>query len=109
MRPRLGFVAGMVISGLFGAFAAGGISGPAAARQQEQDRPVPQDNPELARLFKEDQADRMPEGGEPIDWEVVSRRDREREARVKALYEAGEIRTGKDFHRAAMVLQHAPK
>jgi hypothetical protein len=33
-------------------------------------------------------------------------RDREREARVKALYEAGEIRTGSDHYHAAMILQH---
>jgi hypothetical protein len=69
--------------------------------------PGPTDSEELARLYGEDQADRMPEGGKPIDWAVVGPRDRRREVRVKALYEAGEIRTGKDYHRAAMILQHA--
>jgi hypothetical protein len=77
----------------------GGRGDPAGVR--------PLDNEELARLYGEDQADRMPEGGKPIDWAVVGPRDRQREARVKALYQAGAIRTGKDYHRAAMVLQHA--
>jgi hypothetical protein len=36
-------------------------------------------------------------------------RDRRREARVKELYEAASLRTGKDFYRAAMVLQHATR
>jgi hypothetical protein len=62
---------------------------------------------ELATTYQEDQADRMPRGGKPVDWSVVAPRDRRREARVKALYQAGELRTGKDFYRAAMVLQHA--
>src|SRR5690242_14986049 len=109
MRPRLGFLAGVAFGGLFGAFAAGGIGGLAAAPRQEQDRPASHDNPELAGLYDEDQADRMPRGGQPIDWAVVGPRDRRREARVKALYESGEIRTGRDYHRAAMVLQHAGK
>jgi hypothetical protein len=88
---------------------AGGVVGLAAARQDEAGKPEAQDNPELARLYEQDQADRSPEEGQAIDWEAVSRRDREREARIKQLYEAGEVRTGKDYHRAAMVLQHAPK
>jgi hypothetical protein len=68
---------------------------------------TPADSPELAELYQVDQADRMPAGGKPIDWQVVSPRDRQREARVKALYQAGQIHTGKDYYRAAMVLQHA--
>src|SRR5262249_52744931 len=64
---------------------------------------------ELARLYEEDQGDRQPPGGKPIDWSVVGPRDRRREARVKELYEAGSLRTGKDFYRAAMVLQHASR
>lgn len=104
MRSRLDFVAGMVFGGLFSAFIAGGL---AAARQEEPDKPDARDNPELARLYEADQADRMPKEGKPIDWAVVGPRDREREARIKALYEAGEVVTGPDFRRAAMILQHA--
>ena len=51
----------------------------------------------------------MPVEGKPIDWSVVLPRDRKREARVKALYEAGTLRTGKDYIRVAMVLQHASR
>jgi hypothetical protein len=73
--------------------------GPAAER----------DNEELARLYAEDQADRKPKEGQDIDWDVVLPRDRKREARVKELYEKGELRTGKDYYHAAMVLQHAAR
>jgi len=109
MRDNYRFFAGLIFGAILGAMAAGGVGGLAAARQ---DRPEPaevKDDPELARLYEQDQADRSPEEGKAIDWEAVSRRDREREARVKELYEAGGLRTGKDYHRAAMVLQHAPK
>jgi hypothetical protein len=65
------------------------------------------DNPELRQLYDDDQADRKPGEGKPIDWSVVGPRDHHRESRVKVLYESGALRTGKDYHRAAMVLQHA--
>ena len=50
-----------------------------------------------------------PAEGKAINWSVVGPRDRAREARIKALYQAGELRTGKDYYRAAMVLQHASR
>lgn len=40
---------------------------------------------------------------------VVGPRDKAREARVKELYATNQLRTGNDYHRAAMVLQHAGK
>ena len=67
------------------------------------------DNEELARLYKEDQADREPKDGKPIDWAVVGPRDRAREDRVKALYSQDKIKTANDYYNAAMVLQHAQK
>jgi hypothetical protein len=69
----------------------------------------PQDDEELARMFKEDQSDRAPleKDGKPIDWSVVAKRDEARLARVKELYAAGRLRTGADHYHAAMVLQHA--
>lgn len=69
----------------------------------------PRDNGELVQLYNDDQGDRRPEDGGAIDPAVLVPRDRTREARVKALYEGGEIRTGKDYYRAAMILQHAGK
>src|SRR6516225_7563486 len=83
--------------------------GPFVQAREKQPAPVQRDNDELAKLYDEDQADRMPKGGKPIDWTVVGPRDRRREDRVKTLYTADQIRTGKDYERAAMVLQHAAK
>jgi len=59
---------------------------------------------ELARLFTEDQADRM---ADPIDKETIVPRDRVRLARVKQLYQGQKLQTGPDYFHAAMVLQHA--
>jgi hypothetical protein len=67
----------------------------------------PPDSEELARLYEEDQSDRK--AGLQIDWEIVGPRDKTRENRVKELYTTNQLRTGKDYHRAAMVLQHADK
>jgi hypothetical protein len=66
---------------------------------------VTTDSDELARMYEEDQSDRRPE--ESIDWKIVEPRDRAREARVKELYVAGRLKTGNDYYRAALVLQHA--
>jgi len=69
---------------------------------------APDDNEELRRLFNEDQADRQPAyEGKTIDLLVMSRRDDEREKRVKELYAADQLRTGADYYHAGMVLQHA--
>jgi len=94
---------------LIGGLAGGGLGRLALASRGDPADSTPKDSPELARLFEEDQADRMPGAGKAIDWSVVGPRDKQRRARVYALYEAGELRTGKDFQRAAMVLQHAEK
>jgi hypothetical protein len=106
MRDNCRFFAGLIFGAILGLTMAGGLT---AARQEKYEQSQAQDDPELARLYDQDQADRSPAEGKAIDWEVVGRRDREREARVKELYEAGGLRTGKDYHRAAMVLQHAPR
>ena len=62
---------------------------------------------ELARLFKEDQSDRMPQPPGQIDWSVVGPRDAVRLARVKQFYHGQVLQTGMDFYHAAMILQHA--
>lgn len=104
-----GFWAGTIFGAVASSFTVAVLGGLVPARPQDEPRPTPEDNPELAKLYDEDQADRMPGEGKPIDWSVVGPRDKAREARVKALLEAGAIRTGKDYHRGAMVLQHAPR
>jgi hypothetical protein len=65
------------------------------------------DSEELSRLYEEDQADRKPKGGKPIDWAAVGPRDKARLARAKELYRDGKLQTGADYYHAAMVLQHA--
>jgi hypothetical protein len=67
-----------------------------------------EDNEELARLFQEDQSDRMPKDGKPIDWKKILPRDRAREGRVKELYRDDALQTGADYFHAAMILQHSP-
>ena len=64
------------------------------------------DNEELARMFREDQADRMPPSGKPIDWATVAPRDKARLARAKELYAQNRLQTGADYYHAAMLLQH---
>jgi len=63
------------------------------------------DNPELARIYAEDQSDRR--DAEKIGWEKVSARDALRLARTKALYRANALKTGGDYYHAAMILQHS--
>ena len=103
MRVAQGFAAGVVVGVVLSAVVSVGFGGRSSVGADEASA----DNPELAKLYDDDQNDRKPAGGAPIDWRVVGPRDREREARVKALYEAGGLKTGKDYQRAAMVLQHA--
>ncbi len=70
------------------------------------DAPVASDNLELQRMFADDQADRTP-GLHGIDWSVVGPRDQARLKRARELYQAGELRTGKDWLHAALILQHS--
>jgi hypothetical protein len=109
MRGRPTFLGSLVIGVMIGAVASGGLGRLALASRGETDGPPSSDNAELARLYEEDQADRMPVAGKSINWSVVGPRDKKRQARVFELYEQGELRTGKDYRRAAMVLQHAEK
>ena len=64
------------------------------------------DNQELARLHREDQSDRTPPEGKPIDWTVVSPRDKARLSRIKELYVQNQLQTANDYYHAAMILQH---
>jgi tetratricopeptide (TPR) repeat protein len=63
-------------------------------------------NAELARLYEEDQKDRMTQ---PIDWSVVGKRDDERLKRTKEIADAGGLREAEDYYHAAMILQHSSK
>src|SRR6266446_4071297 len=72
-------------------------------------KPATKDNEELARLYAEDQSDRMPKEGKAIDWKVVGPRDKKRLERVRELYVGNKLVTGADFYHVAMVLQHSDK
>jgi hypothetical protein len=76
-------------------------------RRQSERTPNPRlDNPELARIYEEDQGDRRESGAGPIDWSVVGPRDDARRRAATALLALGGARTSVDFFRAAMVFQH---
>lgn len=63
------------------------------------------DNGELAKLFADDQAARS-SGLTAIDWSAVAREDNARRVRVREMIDAGEVKTGADYHAAAFVFQH---
>ena len=64
----------------------------------------PTDNAPLRALYEQDQADRRL--GHGADWTAISRRDAERRREVRALLDAGSVRTAADHYHAAMVFQH---
>jgi hypothetical protein len=104
MKPSAFVLCVLVSSGAIPVFAAEtSPAAPAAAT------PLPQENAEVARLFAEDQADRKPKDGQPIDWKVVGPRDAARQKRIMALYREGRLQTGKDLFHAGMILQHGDK
>ena len=68
------------------------------------------DNPVLALLYAQDQADR-PEGLdlealESMDWDAVAARDSNRRAHVERLVRVDSLFTANDYYRAAMIFQH---
>lgn len=60
-------------------------------------------NPELLRMFDEDQADRR---NQPIDWTVVTPRDEARRRRAAEILDAGGVKEPEDFLHAAFIFQH---
>ena len=64
------------------------------------------DNEEVARLYREDQADRQSQDGKQIDWQVVGPRDEARRKRVVEMFNAGDLKTGRDYFQAALIFQH---
>ena len=78
-----------------------------SAAAQSATTPNSKDNPELARLYREDQSDRAPENEKLLGWKTISARDKTRELRAKELYAKNALQTGADYYHAAMILQHA--
>jgi len=65
-------------------------------------------NAELAKITREDQADREAGPGK-IDWSVVGKRDAERLKRTKEIAAQGGLKAADDYFNAALVLQHSDK
>lgn len=63
-------------------------------------------DPEIERLFTEDQVDRTLFRAQEIDWGQVESRDRFRESGVKTALSEGRLHTGADYYHAAMILHH---
>lgn len=72
-------------------------------QKSHKDSEVILDNEELVEIYKADQADRQTQ---PIDWNIVSKRDSLREVRIYELLDSNKVRTSLDFHNAAMIFQH---
>ena len=66
---------------------------------------APTDNEEMAAMFAADQAPRG-DTAAAVNWAVVAAEDDARLARTRALLDAGALRTGNDFYRAAFIFQH---
>jgi hypothetical protein len=62
----------------------------------------------IHRLFVEDQADREPPGGDmtKLDWGRINPRDQARRQQVRAMLQAGELKTGVEFREASFIFQH---
>lgn len=65
----------------------------------------PSSNAELVAIYDPDQKDRQAPAGK-VDWSDVAARDVARRKRVRELIDQGDVRSGKDYERAAMVFQH---
>lgn len=62
-------------------------------------------DPEMQRIFEEDQKVREPGVGK-INWTVVNKTDAARREATRKLLGDGKLHTGEDFERAAFVFQH---
>jgi hypothetical protein len=67
---------------------------------------APTDNAEIKQIFDADQKDREAPPGQELDWKTIGPRDAARRKRVRELIDQGNVSTGKDYERAALVFQH---
>lgn len=72
-------------------------------QKSDKESEVILDNEELVEIYKADQANRQTQ---PIDWNIVSKRDSLREVRIYELLDSNKVRTSLDYHNAAMIFQH---
>src|SRR5688572_1221277 len=80
---------------------------PAAARAAAA---TATDNAEVKTLVAADQADRQNWNNRtPAEAEATQKRDLARNARIREIVAAGDLRTAEDFSRASLVLQHSAR
>ncbi|HWU78782.1 MAG TPA: hypothetical protein VN158_01805 [Caulobacter sp.] len=77
----------------------------AASPVRGQEAGASTSNPEMTRLYDEDQTDRLGPG--VTDWSKVGPRDDQRRAATRKLLEAGTLHTAADFSHAAFIFQHS--
>jgi hypothetical protein len=65
------------------------------------------DNAEMGRIYDADQAARQ--NPATIDWAILGPEDKARRQQVRALLDAGKLRSGTDFYRAAFIYQHGSR
>lgn len=63
-------------------------------------------NPEMQRIFDEDQRPRQSKDMSNADWAKINQQDEERRKQVRELLSRGTLHTGKDFEEAAFIFQH---
>jgi hypothetical protein len=64
------------------------------------------DNPRLAAMLEEDQADRSSWRQKKIDTDTILERDEKRRAEVRQMLATAQVRTAHDFYCAALIFHH---
>jgi hypothetical protein len=67
---------------------------------------VGESNPEMQRIYDEDQKPRQPANMSHADWATINKQDEDRRVRVRDLLARNALHSGKDFEQAAFIFQH---
>jgi hypothetical protein len=67
---------------------------------------VTKSNPEMQRIYDEDQKPRQSLNMTHADWATINKQDEERRSQVRDLLARNVLHSGKDFEQAAFIFQH---
>ena len=67
---------------------------------------VGESNPEMQRIYDEDQKPRQPANMSHADWATINKQDEGRRTQVRDLLAKNALHSGKDFEQAAFIFQH---
>jgi hypothetical protein len=67
---------------------------------------VGESNPDMQRIYDEDQKPRQAANMSRADWATISKQDDERRTQVRGLLAKNALHSGKDFEQAAFIFQH---